>query len=134
MGPPMGRLPRWLVLGAFGAVAAPACGDAFGVGSVIGIWNTVSIGGHSLPGAVVYEGDSYDTEYVRWVLYDGGLCTLTQRVDGVMATYDDCDYSVNVEQKTLLIVFLSEVWNGSVEESSMTLTDPQDVVWVLRQQ
>ncbi|NIM48523.1 MAG: hypothetical protein GTO22_04575 [Gemmatimonadales bacterium] len=127
-------MARWLALGVLGCIAAPACSDAFGIDDVLGIWNTQSINGYSVPGTVVYEGDSYDTQYVDWAFYDGGRCTLTQRVDGVTDTYDECDYTVNLEQETVSIVLLSEMWDGSVEEDSMTLTDPQDVVWILRKQ
>ncbi|MFQ6045031.1 MAG: hypothetical protein ACE5PT_01560 [Gemmatimonadales bacterium] len=130
----MRRLARWTVLGVLGFAVAPTCGDAFGIDDVLGIWNTQSIGGHSVPGTVVYEGDSYDTQYVRWAFYDGPQCTLTQRVDGVTATYDECDYTVSVEHETITIVFLSEVWDGGVEGNRMTLTDPQDVLWILRRQ
>jgi hypothetical protein len=130
----MRRMARWLALGVLGLAAVPACSDALGVEDVLGIWNTQSISGYSVPGTVVYEGDSYDTQYVRWTFYDGGLCTLTQQVDGVTATYDECEYSVNLGQETIAIDLLSEVWDGSVERERMTLTDPQDVVWVLRAQ
>ena len=130
----MRSVARWLALGVLGLVAASACSDAFGVEDILGVWNTQSINGYSVPGTVVYEGDTYDTQYVRWTFYDGGQCTLTQRVDGVTATYDECVYTVNVEQATIAIVLLSEVWDGSVEGNRMTLTDPQDVVWVLHAQ
>lgn len=119
-------------MGALGFVAAPACGDAFGVDDVLGIWNTASIGGHAVPGTVLYEGIDYDTQYVRWAFYDGGLCTLTQQVDGATTTYDECHYSVGAGQKTVAITFLFEVWDGTVDGSGMALTDPQDVVWMLR--
>jgi hypothetical protein len=132
---PLGRSTRrWLAVGILGLVAVPACGDAFGIEDVLGIWNAQSIGGHAVPGTVVYEGVSYDTEYVRWTFYEGGHCTLTQLVDGITATYDDCDYTVDMARRTISIVFLYETWDGSVDEGDMTLTDPQDVVWLLRQQ
>jgi hypothetical protein len=130
----MRRMAPWLAVGVLGFVVASACSSGFGIESVLGIWNTRSINGYSVPGTVVYEGVSYDTEYVRWAFYDGGQCTVTQRVDGVTATYDECHYDVNAEQETTTIVFLSEVWDGSVEGNSMTLTDPKDLVWVLREQ
>ncbi len=130
----MRHTAQWLALGVFGFVAAPACGDAFAVEDIIGIWNTTSIGGYSVPGTVVYEGDSYDTQYVRWAFYDGGRCTLTQQVDGFTETYDDCDYTVNVEQRAIAITFLFETWDGIVDGSSLTLIDPLDVAWTLRRQ
>jgi hypothetical protein len=130
----MPRIVRWLTLGVLGFMAAPACSDAFGVDEILGIWNTASINGYSVPGTVVYEGNSHDTRYVRWAFYDGGLCTLTQHVDGVTETYDECDYTMNVEQETIAIAFLFETWDGSFDENSMTLIDPQDVVWILRKQ
>ncbi|MDH3290887.1 MAG: hypothetical protein OEO20_05725 [Gemmatimonadota bacterium] len=130
----MPRIVRWLTLGILGFVAAPACSDAFGVDDILGIWNTASINGYAVPGTVVYEGNSHDTQYVRWALYDGGLCTLTQQVDGSTETYDECDYTVNLEQETIAIAFLFETWDGRFDGDSMTLTDPQDVVWILRKQ
>jgi hypothetical protein len=51
-----------------------------------------------------------------------------------VATYDDCTYTVNAGQKTIVVVFQSRVWDGSVASEQMTLTDPQDVVWELRAQ
>ena len=80
---------------------------------------------------MVYQGVSYDIQYVRWTFYDGGLCTLTQQVDGVTATYDECEYTVDADRPTVAMVLLSQSWNGRVEGGRMTLTDPQDVVWVL---
>lgn len=130
----MRRIARWLAFGVLGFAATPACGDVFGIENVLGVWNTQSINGYSVPGTVVYEGDTYDTEYVHWTFYDGGRCTLTQQVDGVTATYDECDYTVNLEQETLTMVLLSEPWDGTVAGDRMTLTDPQAVVWVLRSQ
>jgi hypothetical protein len=127
-------MARWLTLGVLGSVAAPACSEPFGIDDILGIWNTQSINGYSVPGTVVYEGGTYDAQYVRWTFYDGGQCTLTQQVDGVTATYDECEYTVNMEQETLTIVLLFEPWDGSVAGNRMTLTDPQDVVWVLRAQ
>jgi hypothetical protein len=32
------------------------------------------------------------------------------------------------------MLLLAETWDASVEGNSMTLTDPQDVVWILRAQ
>jgi len=130
----MQRTARWLALGVLAFVAAPACSDPLGIDDVIGIWNTTSIGGYSVPGTVVYEGISHDTEYVRWVLYDGGQCTLTQRIAGVTDTYDECDYSVSLEQKTVTIIFQFQAWDGSLDGGSMTLTDPKDTVWILHKQ
>jgi hypothetical protein len=124
----------WLAFGVLGFAAPPACGDVFGIENVLGVWNTQSINGYSVPGTVVYEGDTYDTRYVRWTFYDGGRCILTQQVDGVTATYDECDYTVNLEQETLTMALLSEPWDGTVAGDRMTLTDPQAVVWVLRSQ
>jgi hypothetical protein len=115
-------------------VAAPGCGDPFGPADVLGIWNTQSINGYSVPGTVLYQGDTYDTEYVRWTFYDGGQCVLTQLVDGLTATYDECEYTVDAERKTVAMLLLAETWDASVEGNSMTLTDPQDVVWILRAQ
>ena len=114
-----------------GLVGAPACTDGFGLEDVLGVWNTQSIDGYAVPGDVVYGGGTYATEYVRWALYDGGYCTLTQRVDDVTATFDDCEYTVDLEQETVVIVFQSASWDGRVAGDIMTLTDPQDVVWVL---
>ena len=130
----MRHIARWLALGVLGFVAAAACSDPFGIEDMLGIWNTTSINGHSVPGTVIYKGDSHDTQYVRWVFYDGGQCTLTQQVDGVTETYDDCDYTVNLEQETIAISFLFETWDGSLDGSSMMLTDPLDIVWILRKQ
>jgi len=131
---PVRRMARWLALGVLGSVAAPACGDAFGVEAVFGIWNTMSINGYAVPGTVVYEGESYETEYVRWVFYDDGHCTLTQHVDGITTTYGECDYTVNVELQTITMIFQFEAWDGSVDGNRMTLTDPKDAPWVLGRQ
>ncbi len=97
----MRRMTRWLTLGVVAITAVPACGDPLGIDDILGIWNTASIGGHTVPGNVVYEGVEYDTEYVRWAFYDGGLCTLTQRVDGLTTTYDECSYTMNAEQEAI---------------------------------
>jgi hypothetical protein len=133
-GGPARRKARWLALGVLGLAAPLACADPFGVEDVLGVWHTQSIGGHAVPGTVVYEGVSYDTQYARWTFYAGGQCTLTQLVDGVTATYDGCAYAVSEEDETLTIDFLSEVWDGTVAGDQMTLTDPQDVTWILRPQ
>lgn len=130
----MKPVARWYALTILGTVLASACGDALRVEDVVGIWHTQSIGGHAVPGVVVYDGSSYDTEYVRWTFYDGGLCTLTQLVDGVTATYDECEYTVDLEHEAIAVVFLFETWEGSVAGDRMTLVDPQSVEWLLRQQ
>ena len=130
----MFRTAWCLRAGVLGLVAVSGCSDALGIEDIVGIWSTASIGDYAVPGTVVYEGVSHDTRYVRWVFYDGGHCTLTQEVDGTTETYDDCDYTVDLERETISIVFLFEVWDGSVRGRSMTLTDPQDVVWGLRAQ
>lgn len=130
----MRRLARWLTLGVLGFVAGPVCSDPFGIEDILGIWNTASINGYSIPGTVVYEGVSYDAQYARWAFYEGRQCLLTQQVDGVTETYDECNYTVNLEQETITIVFLFETWDGSLDGNSMTLTDPQDVIWMLRRQ
>lgn len=128
---PARRLARWLALA---ALAAPACGEPFGVADVLGIWNAETINGYAVPGSVLYEGVTYDTRYVRWAFYDGGQCTLTQLVDGVTATYDECEYEVEADRQTVAIVLLTETWDGSVAGDRMELIDPQDVTWVLRAQ
>jgi hypothetical protein len=122
------------LLGALACAGPTACGDALGLEDVLGVWNTQSINGYAVPGDVVYLGATYDTEYVRWTFYEGGLCTLTQLVDGVTATYDECEYSVDVAGKAITIVFLGQVWDGDVDRNTMTVTDPQDIVWILRPQ
>lgn len=116
------------------AVLAAGCTDPSGTVDVRGIWNVQSIDGHDVPGTVVYDGDSLATEYVRWVFYDGELCTLTQRVDQLTATYDECTYTVNEQERTLVVAFQNEEWSGSIDGTRMTLTDPKDVVWILRAQ
>jgi hypothetical protein len=126
--------PRWLILGALLAGAALACEDAVGVGDVRGIWNTVSIAGDVVPGTVDYEGTIFETEYVRWAFYDGDRCTLTQLVDGRTNTYDDCSYSADEGQQTVSITFQAQAWAGAIDGERMTLTDPQDIVWMLRRQ
>jgi len=123
-----------LTAGALGLVVASGCSDTFGVEDVVGIWNTESIGGYAVPGTVVYDGTSHDTQYVRWVFYDGEQCTLTQQVDGATQTFDECDYTLDVAEKTMTIVFQFQVWAGTVHGRAMTLTDPRDVVWGLRAQ
>ncbi|UCG85735.1 MAG: hypothetical protein JSW71_17720 [Gemmatimonadota bacterium] len=130
----MQRTVRLLAFGVLGFVAAPACSDSFGIDDVFGIWNTTSINGYPVPGTVVYEAVSYDTEYVRWVFYDGERCTLTQEVDGLIETFDACDYTVNLEQETITISFLFETWDGRLDGDTMVLTDPADVIWILRRQ
>jgi hypothetical protein len=133
----MRRLRRWLMLGGLGCAAVPACGDAFGIEDVLGIWNTESINNYAVPGTVVYQGDrvdTLDTQYVRWVFYQNGLCTLTQQVEGSTTSYDECEYAVDPEQRTITMLFQLRTWDGSVEGNRMTLTDPHDMVWVLRAQ
>ena len=130
----MRQIPRWFIIGALLAGAFPACEDAVGLADVRGIWNTASIGGHAIPGTVDYDGTIFDTEYVRWAFYDGERCTLTQLVDGKTSTYDDCTYSADEERQAVSITFQSEAWAGTVSGERMTLTDPQDVVWILRRQ
>ena len=105
-----------------------------GVEDVLGIWNTQSIGDYAVPGTVVYQGVSFDTRYVRWVLYEDGQCTLTQDVDGAIATFDACEYTVDLDRETISIVFQLDTWDGSIRGKTITLTDPQDIVWVLRAQ
>jgi hypothetical protein len=41
---------------------------------------------------------------------------------------------VNLEQETIAISFLFETWDGSLDGNSMMLTDPLDIVWILRKQ
>lgn len=127
-------MTRRHTLGVLGLAAALSCSDVFGIDDVLGIWNTASINGYAVPGTVVYEGDSYDTQYVRWAFYGEGRCTLTQHVDGVTSTYDTCDYTVNLEQQAVTMTFLFETWDGRLDGNTMTLTDPQDVAWILRRQ
>jgi hypothetical protein len=128
-----GRAGR-LALSVSGVLAASACGEAFGVQDVLGVWNTQSINSYPVPGTVLYEGVPHDTDYVRWTFYDGGRCTLTQEVDGQVGTFDECEYTVDPEQETVTIVLFFEQWAGSLDGDRMTLTDPQDVVWELRAQ
>jgi hypothetical protein len=130
----MRQIPRWLVFSALLAGAAPACEDAAGFGDVRGIWNTASIDGQAVPGTVDYDGTVFETEYVRWAFYDGERCTLTQFVDGRTSTYDDCTYTVDDEQQAVSITFQAQAWAGAVSGERMTLTDPQDIVWILRRQ
>lgn len=130
----MRRTRRSLILGALLAGAAPACEDAVGFGDVRGIWNTQSIAGDAVPGTVDYEGTIFETEYVRWAFYDGDRCTLTQLVDGRTNTYDDCAYVADDQQQTVSITFQSQTWSGAISGERMTLTDPQDIVWILRRQ
>ncbi len=125
---------RRLVLGALVFTAAPACGDAFGIDNVLGIWNTTSINGYPLPGTVDYEGVDHEAEYARWAFYDGGLCTLTQLVNSETSTIDECEYSVDQERKTVTVVLLYEVWDGSWDRGSLVVVDPQDIIWVLDKQ
>lgn len=106
----------------------------FGIEDVLGIWNTQSINGYAVPGIVEYEGVDYDAEYARWAFYEGRRCTLTQEVGGVVETYDECDYAVSVEEREVSITFRNEVWDGAIEGSTMTLIDPQEIVWKLRRQ
>jgi len=131
---PVRCMVRWLALGALGTVAAPACGDPFGPEDIIGVWHTESIGGYVVPGLVVYQGITYNTEYARWTFYTDGLCTLTQKVDNTTDTFDQCDYSPDVENGAITVNFLSDAWEGSVDGHTMTLIDWNDVEWVLHQQ
>jgi len=130
----MQRTALWLVLAVLGFATAPACRDPFGVDDVLGIWNTTSINGYSVPGTVVYEGVSHDTQYVRWAFYEGGQCTLTQQVDGETETFDDCAYTVDLATQTVSVILLLETWVGGIDGNNMTVTDPQDIVWVLTRQ
>lgn len=130
----MPRSARLYALGALTCGAALGCSDAVGIVDVVGIWNATSINDHPVPGTVEYQGASYDTEYVRWAFYDGGLCTITQRVDGLTGTYDDCVYTFVADRQVITVTFQSLRWDGSVSGDLMTLTDPQEIVWVLRRQ
>lgn len=123
----------WLGLGSFGFVTELAGGDSFAVDDVLGVWCATSIGGYSVPGTVAYEGVTHDAQYVRWGFYDGGQCTLTQRVDGATECCDPCDFTVNSAQ-TVSISLLSETWDGSLDADSITVTGPRDLVSVLRKQ
>ncbi len=124
----------WLAVGLLGLVAGAACRGSL-ADDVRGIWNTQSIGGYAVPGMTVYAGDSIATQYVRWAFYDGGLCTMTQLVDGATNTFDECDYTMNAEQAAITIFFQKELWDGVVDDGSrMTLTDPRDVIWILHAQ
>ena len=113
---------------------AVGCAERSDTADVRGVWNAQSIGGDDVPGTVVYDNDRLTAEYVRWVFFDDGPCLLTQRVDDLLATYDQCSYTVNEAEQTLVIAFMDEEWSGSFDGSRLTLTDPQDVVWVLRPQ
>jgi hypothetical protein len=55
-------------------------------------------------------------------------------VDGRTNTYDDCSYSADERQQTVSITFQAQAWAGAIDGERMTLTDPQDVVWMLRRQ
>jgi hypothetical protein len=131
---PLRLMVPWFALGTIGTVAAPACGDPLGPEDVIGIWHTESIGGFIVPGLVVYDGITYNTEYARWTFYADGLCTLTQKVDATTDTFDHCDYIVHTETSAITVNFLSDAWEGSVHGQTMTLTDWKGVEWVLLQQ
>jgi hypothetical protein len=130
----MPRTARFLALGVLGCGAALACSDAFGIEDLLGVWNASFINDHAVPGTVEYEGASYDTEYVRWAFYEGGLCTVTQRVDGLTGTYDNCVYTLVEDRRTMTITFQGSRWDGSVSGNRMTLVDPQDIVWILDRQ
>ena len=127
-------MASWLAMGVLGSVAVFACSGPSGTADVRGIWNTQSIGEFAVPGTVVYLGDSLDTQYARWAFYDGARCTLTQFVDGLTNTFDECDYTMDGAQATITIFFQKELWGGSVEGNRLTLTDPRDVVWLLQAQ
>ena len=129
----MRRAAAWLVLGILGFVAV-GCSDPVGVEDIIGIWNTTSINGYSVPGTVEYEGVNHDAEYARWVFYEGGQCTLTQHVDGSTETFDECEYTVDLTSETISVILLFEAWNGNLSRDRLTVTDPQDVVWLLVKQ
>ncbi len=130
----MQRTVRWLALGVLGFVATPACSDQSDIDDVIGIWDTKSVAGYSVPGTIEYERKSHDTQYIRWVFYDGGRCTLTQHIDGAIETYGECEYTVNVEQQTLTMTFQMERWAGRLDGNSLIFTDPKDVEWILRRE
>lgn len=117
-----------------GVLLAAGCAERSDTAEVRGVWNARSIGGGDVPGTIVYQDDSLRAEYVSWVFLDDGPCVLTQRVSDLRATYDDCTYTVNDQERTLVIDFMDEEWSGSFDGSRLTLTDPQDVVWILRHQ
>ena len=131
----MRRVTRWFVLGAFCILAATACGDAFGIDDVLGMWETTSINGDPVPGIVVVEGESFDVQYYRWTFVDGGQCSVAADVDGEVESMDDCDYTVNIEQETIAITFFDiDFFQGSINGDRMTLTDDEGVILVLRRQ
>lgn len=128
----MQRTAIRLALGVLVIVAAPACNDPCSVNGILGIWNTTSINGYSVPGHVEYESVSYEAEYVRWAFYEGGQCVLTQRVDNRTTTYDRCSYTVDQDQQRFTMTLMDEAWNGVQDGDRIALTDPRDVPFVLR--
>ena len=129
----MRRILRWLVPGALALAVGTACSDAFGVEDILGTWETTSVNGYSVPGTVVLEGSSFDIQYYRWTFVDGGHCSATGQVDGEVHS-GDCDYTVNLEQRTITISFEVNSLQGSIDGNTMTLTDEGDIVWILRGQ
>jgi hypothetical protein len=125
---------RWLTCALLAGAAATACGDAFGIEDVLGVWSATSINGDAVPGIVVVDGVEYDVQYFRLTFDNGGDCSWALEVDGDAET-NACTYTVDLEQSTITIDLLmgDSMW-GSVDGDEMRLTDDDGETYVLRKQ
>lgn len=59
---------------------------------------------------------------------------MTEVVDDSTYTFDECDYSVELEHDSITIIFRFEEWKGSLDRRSISLTDPKDKAWMPHKQ
>jgi len=82
---------------------------------------------------VTLDGDSFNIQYERLTFSEVGACAVSWQVDGDVHSFDDCDYTVDLEQKTIAVEYFGDpVFHGSVDGNRMTLTDTDDHVAVWR--
>lgn len=125
----MRRTLLWLGIGLLGVAAVSNCGDAFSVEDVVAAWETESINGQRLPGAVrIYattDTFTVDVQWERWTFLDLGQCTETAQVDGNVSSIDagDCAYVVDETAKRITITLFADVTlEGPVDGDRITLS------------
>lgn len=125
----MRRTVLWLGLGLLGMAAVSACGDAFSVEDVLATWDTESINGQRLPGAVPIYGAAdtmtVDVQWERWSFLPLGQCTETAQVEGSVSSIDadDCAYVVDEPAKRITITLFADLTlAGPVDGDRITLS------------